>query len=82
MATARADTAVVALLAPLCAAQASADPEGPAKMAAFSAAQAYEKTKFITEAKWAEIPGITLSSGVQAKLVNACRDELLKIKPA
>lgn len=82
MATARADKAVVTLLTPICAAQARADPESSAKLTELAAMPSYNQSKYITEAKWADIAGVELSTSVQRDLLSACRDELLKVKPA
>jgi len=56
-AQARADTAVVQALVPICVAQYGAEVATAAKIAEFKALSPYQRTDFVMKAGWATMPG-------------------------
>ncbi len=52
-----ADTAVVSVLAPICAIQFRAQPDSAGKLAELDALGTYQQAKFIDEGGWAVMPG-------------------------
>ena len=77
MATERANTAVVALLTPICVESFMKQPDAMAKLTEFHQTAAWRQTEFIENGGWATASGSTTPHSVVAR---ACADQLVRIK--
>lgn len=73
MATDRANSAVVAALAPICVAQARNDPQSEVTMAKLKETTTYQRGSIVMEVGWATMPG---SPEPDRAVANACMAEL------
>jgi hypothetical protein len=78
LANKRADTAVIAVLAPVCAAKFLAQPEIAAKKAAFEKTESWKRRNELPK-EWTTLPG---ESYQNSDLADACSAEILKPKVA
>ena len=77
IATERANTAVVALLAPLCVESFMKQPDAVAKLTEFRQTAAWRQTEFIEKGGWATISSSTTPLPAVAR---ACGEQLVKTK--
>ena len=77
MAQERANTAVVALLTPLCVESFMKQPDAMAKLTEFQHTASWRQTEFIEKGGWATASGSTTPHSAVAK---ACADQLMRTK--
>lgn len=78
MAAASADTAVIEVLGPICAAQAMQDPDVEAKLESLrEIPRSFEQRRFITDAGWTTFGDVALSSRRLSGTATLCRSLLL-----
>ena len=77
MAKERANTAVVALLTPLCVASFMKQPDAMAKLTEFQQTAAWRQTEFVEKGGWATTSGSTTPDSAVAR---ACAEKLVKTK--
>ncbi len=77
MATERANTAVVALLTPICVASFMKQPDAMTKLTEFQQTASWRQTEFVEKGGWATAAGSTTPLSVVAK---ACAEQLVKTK--
>jgi hypothetical protein len=77
MAQERANTAVVALLTPLCVESFMKQPDALAKLTEFQQTASWRQTEFIEKGGWATASGSTTPHAAVAK---ACADQLVRTK--
>src|ERR1700739_591877 len=77
MATERANTAVVALLPPICVASFMKQPDAMAKLTEFQQTASWRQTEFVEKGGWATASGSTMPHSAVAR---ACADQLAKTK--
>jgi hypothetical protein len=77
MAKERADTAVTAMLVPICVERFMGQDDAAAKLAAFQRIMSWQQSQFIEKGGWATATGSTSPNSAVAK---ACAQELVKIK--
>ena len=76
LANKQSNAAVVAALVPVCVSQSQVDPEGTAKLKAFSAIKStYEQRDFVMKAGWATMPK---AEAPNQDVASACADVLAK----
>ena len=73
MAAKRANSAVVAALAPICVAQARSDPQSAMTMAKLKETSTYQRGPIVMDVGWATMPG---STEPDRAVANACMDQL------
>jgi hypothetical protein len=77
MAKERANTAVVALLTPICVDSFMKQPDATAKLTELQHTAAWRQTEFVEKGGWATASGSTTPHSAVAK---ACADQLVRIK--
>ena len=77
MATERANTAVVALLTPICVASFMKQPDALAKLTEFQQTAAWRQTEFVERGGWATVAG---STSAHSAVARACAEQLVKTK--
>ena len=77
MATERANTAVVALLTPICVASFMKQPDALAKLTEFQQTASWRQTEFVEKGGWATASGSTTPHSAVAR---ACADQLVRAK--
>src|SRR5712691_9487607 len=77
MATERTNTAVVALLTPICVASFMKQPDAMAKLTEFQQTAAWRQTEFVEKGGWATASGSTTPHSAVAR---ACADQLVRAK--
>jgi hypothetical protein len=76
LAAARADTATVAALTPICVTQFNASPKARASLAALKETQSYEQAQYVSKGGWATMPGA--SGEPSREVAAACAEALTK----
>ena len=77
LAVARADTAMVSALTPICITQFRANPKAPASLAALKATSTWEQAEYVSKGGWATMPGSTAEP--LRDVAAACADALIKV---
>ena len=76
VASARADTAILASLVPICVAQFQASPEARGRLAALKEVTSWEQGRYVSSGGWATMPGS--SAEPNREVAAACAEALMK----
>lgn len=77
LAAARAETATISALAPICVTQFKASPRAGASLVALKATNTWEQAEYVTKGGWATMPGST-TEPIRA-VAAACAEALIKV---
>lgn len=79
LAGARAETAMVSALAPICVAQFRSGAKAQASLAALKETQSWQQADYVRDGGWATMPGA--GSDPNRQVAQACADALTKLAP-
>jgi alpha/beta superfamily hydrolase len=79
LAAARADTAILAALTPICVTQFQAGPKAKASLVAMKEIKEWEQGEYVSKGGWATMPGSTAEPN--AAVATACAEALNKLAP-